>query len=144
MRSLPAKHINLLAVNIGYSADELDCWPLGAAKADLRQDSPADAPGVPFDLSQCGVERGVRPLLYAGHSFRGVALRMDHELTGSACRDAPHRAAEQVRQLPNCAPLCGCDDHIHSEPWACAPREQTVAITDGRTIEFRGKGGDSS
>jgi hypothetical protein len=24
-------------------------------------------------------------LLYAGHSFRGVALRMDHELTGSAC-----------------------------------------------------------
>jgi hypothetical protein len=31
--------------------------------------SPADAPGVPFDLSQCGVERGVRPLLYAGHSF---------------------------------------------------------------------------
>ena len=59
--------------------------------------STADAPGVPLDLSQCGVERGVRPLPYAGHSFRGVALRMDHELTGSACRDAPHRAAEEVR-----------------------------------------------
>jgi len=65
--------------------------------------APADAPGVPFDLSQCGVERGVRPLLYAGHSFRGVALRIDHELTGSACRDAPHRAAEQV---PSAAKLC--------------------------------------
>ena len=82
----------------------------------------ADAPGMPFDLSQCGVERGVRPLLYAGHSFRGVSLRIDHELTGSACRDAPHRAAEQVRQLPNCASLCGCNDHIHSELSVCTPR----------------------
>jgi hypothetical protein len=36
--------------------------------------STADAPGVPFDLSQCGVERGVRLLLYASHSFRGVDL----------------------------------------------------------------------
>jgi len=79
-------------------------------------------------------------LPYAGHSFRGVALRMDHELTGSACRDAPHRAAEEVRQLPNCASLCRCDDHIHGEPWACMRREQTVAITDGRTTEFRGRG----
>jgi hypothetical protein len=103
--------------------------------------STADAPGVPFDLSQCGVERGVRPSLYAGHSFRGVALWMDHELTGRACRDAPHRAAEQVRQPPNCASLCRCDDQIHSEPSACTPREQTVAITDGRTTEFRGHSG---
>jgi hypothetical protein len=64
----------------------------------FARNSTADALGVPFDLSQCGVERGVWPLPYAGHSFRGVALRMDHELTGSACRDAPHRAAEKVRQ----------------------------------------------
>ena len=90
----------------------------------------AYAAGVPFDLSRCGVERGVRPLLYAGHSFRGVALRMDHELTGSACRDAPHLAAEQVRQLPNCASLCRRDD-IHSEPSAYTPRQQTVAIPTG-------------
>jgi hypothetical protein len=45
--------------------------------------SPADAPGVPLNLSQCGVERGVWPLLYTGHSFRGVALRMDHGLMGA-------------------------------------------------------------
>ena len=53
--------------------------------------STADTPGVPFDLSQCGVERGVRPLLYAGHSFPGVALRMDH---------AALSASRQLRCLP--------------------------------------------
>jgi hypothetical protein len=36
--------------------------------------------------------------------------------------------------------LCRCDDHIHGEPWACMRREQTVAITDGRTTEFCGRG----
>lgn len=91
-----------------YSADELDCW--APSKADLRPDCAGRHPGCAYRSQPVGVERGMRPLLYAGHSFRGVTLRIDHELTGSACRDAPHRAAEQVRQLPNCASLCGCDD----------------------------------
>jgi len=109
---LLVKYINPLAVDTLATS-----WIVGRClKLIFARIAPADAPGVPFDLSQCGVERGVRPLLYAGHSFRGVAPRIDHELTGSACRDAPHRAAEQVRQLPNRSSLCGCNDHIHGEP----------------------------
>src|SRR5260370_13077779 len=142
IRALPKIHKSSRS-RYEFAQDTLPTsWIVGRRlKLIFARIAPADAPGVPFDLSQCGVERGVRPLLYAGHSFRGVALRIDHELTGSACRDAPHRAAEQVRQLPNCASLCRCDDHIHSEPWASTPREQTVAITDGRTSAFRGRGG---
>src|SRR5260370_6355842 len=52
--------------------------------------APADAPGVLFDFSQGGVERGMRPLLYPGHGFQGVALGANRELMGGALCDAPH------------------------------------------------------
>ncbi len=52
--------------------------------------APADAPGVPFNLSQGGVERGMRPLLNAGHGFHGVALRANRELIGGVLHDPPH------------------------------------------------------
>jgi hypothetical protein len=113
--ALPVKYISLLAGNIGYLADE--CIVGRRLRLIFARISTADTPGVCFDFSQCGVERGVRPFVYAGHSFQGVARGIDHELMGGVCRDAPHRAAEQVRQPPNSAFFCGGDDHIQSEPF---------------------------
>ena len=52
--------------------------------------APANAPGVPFDLSQGGVERGMRPLLNASHGFQSMALRVNRELMGGVLHDAPH------------------------------------------------------
>src|SRR5271157_4444173 len=46
IRALPVKHINLLAGNTGYSAEELDCW--APSKADLRQDFDGRRPGCAF------------------------------------------------------------------------------------------------
>jgi hypothetical protein len=51
---------------------------------------PADAPGVPFDLGQSSVERGMRPLMNANHGFHSVALRVNRELVGGVLHDAPH------------------------------------------------------
>jgi hypothetical protein len=48
----------------------------------------ADASGVPFNLSQRGVKRGMRPLLNAGHGFQGVALRANSKLMGGVLHDA--------------------------------------------------------
>jgi hypothetical protein len=77
--------------------------------------APADAPGVLFDLSEGGVERGMRPLLYARHGFQSVARWANRKLIGGALCDTPHRATEQVRQPPNGASLRPCDDHIHTK-----------------------------
>jgi hypothetical protein len=56
----------------------------------------ADASGVPLDLCQSGVERGVWPVLCAWHGFERVALGLDEKLLGGAFRDASHRAPEQI------------------------------------------------
>jgi hypothetical protein len=74
-----------------------------------------DATCVPFDFSQSGIERDMRPVLDAGHGFHRMALGMDHELIGVALYDASHRAAKQVRKVPDRALRCACDDHIHTE-----------------------------
>jgi hypothetical protein len=50
----------------------------------------ASAPGVPFDLSQGSVERGMRPVLHVCHGFKGMALRIDSELMGVVLLDVPH------------------------------------------------------
>jgi hypothetical protein len=76
----------------------------------------ANTPAVPFDLSERGVERGMRPALYVRHGFKGVALRVDRELMGGVLPDGPHRATKQVCQAPDCASLRCDDNHIHVEP----------------------------
>jgi hypothetical protein len=60
---------------------------------------------MPFDLSERGVERGIRPMQYVRHGFKGVALRLDRELMGGVLPDVPHRATKQVRQAPDWRPL---------------------------------------
>jgi hypothetical protein len=67
-----------------------DAWVRLCLRLFLARRAPADAPGVPFDLSQGGVQRGMRPLLNAGHGIQGVALRANCELMGSVLHDAPH------------------------------------------------------
>jgi hypothetical protein len=56
----------------------------------LARRAPANAPRVPFDLSQSGVERVIWPAMYVGHGFKGMALRVDRELMGGVLRDVPH------------------------------------------------------
>lgn len=120
-------------IRTGSSVNQPDCRR--RSRLIFARNASADAPGVPFNLGQCRIERGMRPLRYSGHGFQGMARRIDHELMRGTCCDVPHRAAKQIRQLPDCAFLCGCDDHIHIGPWA--PRGgQTTATTDGQTAGF--------
>jgi hypothetical protein len=140
MRSLPAKHINLLAVNIGYSADELDCW--APSKTDLRQDFDGRRPGVPLDLSQCSVERGMRPLLYGGHSFRCVALRMVMNRRGALavmrpierpsrsvnCQTVPPFAGVTITSMVNLEPLRRANKPLQ-QPMAELPSSAAAAFS---------------
>jgi hypothetical protein len=71
-----------------------------------------DATRVPLDFGQGGVQRTMWPVLNAGHGFHGMTLRVDHELIGAVLPDVSHRAAEQVRKMPDTW-LDACDDHIH-------------------------------
>jgi hypothetical protein len=64
-----------------------DAWVRVCLRLNLAHRAPANASGVPFDLSQGGVERGMWPATYVGH---GMAIGIDRELMGGVLPDAPH------------------------------------------------------
>ena len=64
-----------------------DAWVRLCLRLNLARRAPANASGVPFDLSQGGVERGMWPATYVGH---GMAIGIDRELMGGVLPDAPH------------------------------------------------------
>ena|SRR5271166_4690277 len=82
----------------------------------LARRAPANAPGVPFDFSQGGVQRGMWPAMHVCHGFEGMAFRVDRELTGGVLPDVPHRTTEEVCKMPDCASVCRNDNYIHIEP----------------------------
>jgi hypothetical protein len=95
-----------------------DAWVRLYLRLILVRRAPANAPGVPFDFSQGGIERVIWPAMYVGHGLEGMALRVDRELTGGVLPDVPHRTTEEVCQMPDCASLCWNYNYIHVDPLA--------------------------
>jgi hypothetical protein len=97
-----------------------DAWVRLRLKLMLARRASANAPGVPFDLSERGVERGMRPALDGRHGFKGTALGVDRELMGGVLSDVPHWTTKQVCQAPDHTPPRRNDDQIQVEPPCCA------------------------
>ena len=67
-----------------------DAWVRLCLRLILARRAAANAPRVPFDLSQSGVERRMWSAMYISHGFEGMALRVDSELAGGVLPDVPH------------------------------------------------------